>query len=161
MTLELTPMSRVEFASWRDGAQGDLADELVAIGLHEADAAERAAVLLADLLPDGLQTKGHHLWTVRLGYEPIGVAWLSLRERTGGTEAEVHDVLVEGPWRGQGLGRELMEAIETFVRAAGARSISFRMFGRNRAGLALCESLGYQVSTQTMRKSLAAPDPRG
>ncbi len=109
MTLQLTPMTRAEFAAWRDGAQGDLADELVAVG----------------------------------------------------TEAVVHDALVEAPWRGLGLGRELMESIEAFIRDEGATSVVFRIFGRNRAGKTLCESLGYQVASTTMRKSLGAVHPRG
>jgi len=161
MTLQLTPMTRAEFAAWRDGAQGDLADELVAVGVEEAAAGSRASSMLSDLLPDGLETKNHHLWTARRGHEQVGVVWFSLCERVGGTEAVVHDVLVEAPWRGLGLGRELMESIEAFVRDEGATSVVFRIFGHNRAGKTLCESMGYQVASTTMRKSLGAAHPRG
>ena len=64
---------------------------------------------------------------------------------------------VAEPYRGQGLGRRLMEAAEEWARQQGLPRISLSAGARNRLGQKLYESLGYEVETLRMGKRLSPP----
>ncbi len=112
-----------------------------------ADAFASAAREQAALLPQGLATPGHHIWTVRADGSPVGHVWLAVRGApTGGRQAHLFDVEVAPEARGRGLGRAAVLAAEDAARGLGARRMTLNVFAHNTPALRLYDTLGYAVT---------------
>jgi ribosomal protein S18 acetylase RimI-like enzyme len=68
--------------------------------------------------------------------------------------AYVSDLVVLPAYRGQGLGRGLLEAAQAFARAHGARTIWIGVLSRNRAARELYQELGFMPYHLQMVKRL-------
>jgi ribosomal protein S18 acetylase RimI-like enzyme len=93
---------------------------------------------------------------------PAGFVWVARthNDSTGQLEASLLNQYVAEPYRGQGLGRHLMETAEEWARQQGLPRISLSVGVHNAIGQRLYESLGYEVETLRMTKKLVpqAPD---
>jgi ribosomal protein S18 acetylase RimI-like enzyme len=93
---------------------------------------------------------------------PAGFIWVARthNDSTGQLEASLLNQYVAEPYRGQGLGRHLMEAAEEWARQQGLPRISLSVGVHNAIRQRLYESLGYEVETLRMTKELVpqAPD---
>lgn len=120
----------------------------VALGLSQA--------AFASLLPQGLETPGHHLYTVRdaASEEPVAVLYLAERPRGGRSGAYVYDIKVGAEHRGKGYGRATMNAALERARSLGAEEISLHVFGRNTTARRLYRSLGFVETDVDMSLSL-------
>lgn len=155
--LSLRSMTQEEYDDYCTWSQRDYAAEMTAAGQLDAEAAvQRAAVEFAELLPDGLASSGMHFWTARVGDgdEPVGLGWVEIRRRSSGVSAWIYDVQVGAGHRGQGLGRQLMEALHDASRELGATTIALNVFGHNTVAIGLYDSLGYAVTAQQMKRDL-------
>jgi ribosomal protein S18 acetylase RimI-like enzyme len=85
-----------------------------------------------------------------------GFVWVARTHNdfTGQLEASLLNQYVGEPYRGQGLGRRLMETAEAWAREQGLPRISLSVGAHNAIGQRLYESLGYQVETLRMTKRL-------
>ena len=156
-------MNEDEFLAFGERSRRDYAIELVASdALAPEAAAERTAEEFARLLPDGLASPGMHLWTALIGgtagdddaEQPVGHGWLELRHTPSGVSAWVFDVHLDEDRRGQGFGRQMMEALHDAARGLGATTIGLNVFGHNTAAVGLYDSLGYRVTSQQMSRDL-------
>jgi GNAT superfamily N-acetyltransferase len=112
-----------------------------------ADALAAAAREQAALLPQGLATPGHHIWTVRADGSPVGHVWLAVRGApTGGRQAHLFDVEVAPEARGRGLGRAAVLAAEEAALGLGAGRMTLNVFAHNTPARRLYDALGYAVS---------------
>ncbi|WP_297624823.1 GNAT family N-acetyltransferase [Nocardioides sp.] len=155
--VRLRPMTQEEYAAYRAGAEREYAEDMAASGqLDLAAAVERSAAQYAELLPDGLDSPGMHLWTAETGdpAEPVGLGWIELRRRRAGVSAWIYDIHVDAARRGEGLGRGIMEALHDAARGLGATSVALNVFGHNATAIHLYESLGYAVTAQQMKRDL-------
>ena len=146
-----------DFDPWSEHSVRGFAAQQVAAGLHsEAEAMAYAREQLARLLPSGLATPLHSLWTVREAApgdaDDAVVGWLWLRVRPLGSEVEafLFDVEVVEHARGRGLGRATMLAAEEAARDLGADVVRLNVFGHNTAARGLYESLGYVATSTTV-----------
>lgn len=87
---------------------------------------------------------------------PAGFVWVAKdqNDSTGQMEALLLNQYVAEAYRGQGLGRRLMETAEEWAREQGLPRISLAVGVHNTIGQRLYESLGYQVETLRMSKKL-------
>jgi ribosomal protein S18 acetylase RimI-like enzyme len=87
---------------------------------------------------------------------PAGFVWVAQthNDSTGQLEASLLNQYVAEPYRGQGLGRHLMETAEEWARQQGLPQISLSVGVHNAIGQRLYESLGYEVETLRMTKKL-------
>lgn len=155
-------MAEARFRIWSPQSVAGFAAQQVAAGLVAATEASTAAEkAFADLLPDGLATPGHHLWTVRAGEDEVGDLWLRVRPLSAEVEAYVFDVELVPEARGKGLGRATMLAAEDAARGLGATVMRLNVFGHNRPAVRLYESLGYVVAGATMTCRLDVERPSG
>jgi len=67
-------------------------------------------------------------------------------------------VEVSAGHRGKGYGRAIMLAAEDELRQRGAERLGLNVFGTNRTAIALCDSLGFAVTSQQMSKPLTGSD---
>lgn len=90
------------------------------------------------------------------GSQLVGFVWLVLEvDLAGRRRGEVAAVYVEPRWRGQGLGRRLMEEAEAVFRAWGCESVFLMVTASNEVAVNLYRSLGYAVSRYQMEKTLS------
>ena len=148
-------MTEEQYTVYRRGAEADYARSIADSGAMPLTEAERkAADDYARLLPDGLRTPGHHLWTVYDDAREVGLLWLQLEQKSDGLHAFVFDIEVIAELRRQGYGRATMEAAERVCRERGAVSIGLNVFGFNVGARNLYEHMGFEVTSVQMRKRL-------
>lgn len=153
----LTPMTEDEFAEYRAHAVRNYADEKVRAGNWSAEEAYRLAEETLDmLLPEGVATPEHHLFTVeRDDGTSIGWLWLAERvEANADRHAFVYEILIFEEFRRQGYGRAAMEAAEAKTRKLGLETIKLHVFGHNHAARALYNELGYAETNVMMEKRI-------
>jgi ribosomal protein S18 acetylase RimI-like enzyme len=92
---------------------------------------------------------------------PAGFVWVARthNDATGQLEASLLSQYVAEAYRGQELGRRLLETAEAWARGQGLPRISLSVGVDNILGQRLYESLGYQVETLRMTKRLSAQAP--
>ncbi len=160
--VHLLPLTEDEYAAWADASTQAYAAQQVQAGLLtrvEAEAVAREQLAL--LLPQGLRTPSHHLWTARLDEAVVGHLWIQLRPRPDGAEAYILDVAVDASARGRGLGRATMLLAETHALALGARSMALNVFGHNLPARRLYDSLGYRPVRTTVVRDLVSGHASG
>lgn len=121
-----------------------------------AEALEKSANELAQLLPDGVKTPNHYLFTVvDADSQPIGMVWYMVRSRPQGTDAFIYDIRMHENARGQGYGTATLKAVEEDATLRGATSISLHVFGHNEGAFRLYQRVGYRVTNINMTKELS------
>ena len=153
--LSLRPMSQEEYVAWRERSEREDAEDIATSRDLTPEAAEAASRgEFAQLLPDGLASADMHLFTAVVDDEPVGIGWFELRQRASGVSAWIFDIRLDEERRGQGLGRQLLDALHDAAREVGATSMTLNVFGDNTTAIRLYESAGYTVTAQQMRHDL-------
>ena len=109
------------------------------------------------LLTEGLATPGHHLFVAEDQGSGARLGHLWFGPRTNDPDAGVvwlYDISVEEAERGLGVGRAMMELLETEARSVGIRRIELNVFGDNAAARRLYEASGYIEMTRQLGKDL-------
>lgn len=136
------PMTGPEFETYlTDGARG-YADELLASGVFDDEAAAmaEAEASMDRLLPDGLDTPGNRLWTVCADDgAPIGILWVNMQEE----RAFIYDIEMREGARGRGFGTQTLRAAAAHTRDAGLPLLALNVFGSNDAARRLYSREGY------------------
>jgi ribosomal protein S18 acetylase RimI-like enzyme len=157
--ITLEPMTDEEFKAWVEPMIRDYAEQHVASGDWAAeDALELARTETVTLLPGGVRTKGHHLYTTRDAAtgEHVGVLWINIRPKVGKTEAFIYDIVIDEDRRGRGYGRATMLACVERARELGADSVGLHVFGDNTVARGLYRSLGFAETSVQMSLPLEA-----
>ena len=148
-------MSSDEYAAWYAESLVDYAQSFVDSGILSPDQARRRAEDdFSRLLPDGVDTAEHVLRCAFVDDQRVGVVWVHVFDRDGAVEAFVYDVEVAPEHRGKGYGRALMQACHELCRERGAGAVSLNVFGHNEVARRLYDSLGYQVTSTSMKLAL-------
>ena len=111
-----------------------------------------------NLLPEGVASKGQHLFSLKdaVTGQNVGMIWFAVGEQDGQQVAFICDFLVHKAFRGRGYGKAALVGLEQRVKALGVTSISLHVFGHNRAARGLYEKLSYRVTNVNMTKRLEA-----
>jgi ribosomal protein S18 acetylase RimI-like enzyme len=151
-TVTLRPMTEAEFESWKERIGVGYAGAIgPARALTPEQALEQSHKELRQLLPDGLATKEHLLWSAYAeDGTVVGDLWIHARKPV----PFVYDIEVREDQRGHGYGRAIMLAGEEECRSRGFDRLDLNVFGDNTTAIALYDSLGYVVISQQMRKQL-------
>ncbi|WP_250003673.1 N-acetyltransferase [Actinoplanes sp. M2I2] len=148
--LRLEPMTGEQFVDYRRYTEEHFAQSMINAGRSEAEARAEAARSTSGLLPDGLATPEHHVWTAYDGDLDVGVLWLRIR----GTSAFGFDLLVHEHLRRRGYGRAMMLAAEQKCREHGVVTIGLHVFAHNPGAVSLYEQMGFTVSSYNMSRTL-------
>jgi ribosomal protein S18 acetylase RimI-like enzyme len=148
----LQPMSEVEFATYRAQLVATYAQDLLDAGAFSdlGSALESSARQTDDLLPEGLRSPGHHLWTATDGAIPVGLLWI----HADGPAAFIYDIEVAPEQRRRGYGREILDAGARAAVDLGAEVLGLNVFGHNDGARAMYEKAGYATTEQTFRIAL-------
>jgi ribosomal protein S18 acetylase RimI-like enzyme len=148
------PMTQAEYEHLRSWLDEDYAQDVAKVmAMSPEEGREAAQKQLAELLPTGLSSEGHHFWKITA---PDGVAvgdlWVQIGPAKG--RAFIYFIGIDEAFRGKGYGRAAMQALEAEVRPLGATRIDLSVFGDNATAIHLYQSLGYQIQAMGMRKPI-------
>jgi ribosomal protein S18 acetylase RimI-like enzyme len=73
---------------------------------------------------------------------------------TGERHAHISDIVVARDGEGQGVGRALMQAAETWAQSRGYRFVTLGVFPNNTRARSLYERLGFRTDVHRMLKVL-------
>jgi ribosomal protein S18 acetylase RimI-like enzyme len=152
----LVPMTQAEYVGFVSKSIRAYANDEVASGhWSEAEALELAKHSFDVLLPLGLATPEHHLFTIRGdGALTLGMLWIALQKRAGKRIAYVYDVYISPLHRRRGYAAEAFVALESKARDLGFNGIGLHVFGHNSGAQALYAKLGFIATDINMFKSL-------
>jgi ribosomal protein S18 acetylase RimI-like enzyme len=155
--VRLDPMTDDEYAGFYERQVEGYAATNVRQGLwSEEESIDRSLKSLESLLPKGLATEDHFIYTARdaAGSDAVGVLWVALRPKLKGHELYIYDIEVDERFRSQGYGRATMNAAAAKARELGAASVGLNVFAFNETARALYLSLGYRDKTHQMSLEL-------
>lgn len=155
--IALRPMTAPEFQRYLKPAIRGYAQMHIRAGdVEPKQALRRAKADYAELLPKGLASPGHHLYSITLADDgkPIGIVWFELKQRQGKRKAFIFDFAINRAQRGKGFGSRSMSAIEQQAKLLGAVAVDLHVFGHNLAARGLYEKCGYRYTGMHMTKDL-------
>ncbi len=148
-------MSREIYDAWVERSPAEYAAGHVAAGNWPAEGSlERARAEFRTLLPDGLETKGQELWSIRdSDGRHAGILWVGPRPNAE-RALFIWDIEVEPEARGRGIGRAALEALHAWARDHGYDRVGLHVFGANDVARRLYLRLGYLETDVAMEKRL-------
>lgn len=156
-SVRLRPLREDEWESFVERSKHEYAADMVANGgLTKDFAHQKAERDFTSTLPDGLATEGHYIFAVESAEtgDAVGRAWFARRDIFGEEGAFVYDIQIDERFRGQGLGRAAMVALEVEVHRQGLSRIALNVFGGNEVARGLYRSLAYAETALWMTKGL-------
>ncbi len=151
----LTPMTQSEFDAFLAQAVPEYAADNVRAGYwDEAEALEKSRKEFEMLLPQGLQSENHYLYTVYDEEQAVGLIWMRANMDRPTKSGFIFDIRIDGKFRGKGYGKQAMLLIEEKARELGLKSIGLHVFAVNNVARSLYESIGYEISSLNMIKQL-------
>ena len=155
MTVHLEPMSELEFAGYFETIVRDYAKDQVEAGYWDvSDALELSRKSTERLLPQGVRTPNHYVYTVQDGELRVGIIWMKANLDTANKNGFIYDIAIDESRRGKGYGRQAMQLIEEKARELGLGQMGLHVFAKNKVALNLYESLGYETKSLNMIKDL-------
>jgi ribosomal protein S18 acetylase RimI-like enzyme len=152
----LVPMSDAEYASFLETAIPGYAADKVASGQWSPEQSlELSRKVYEELLPEGLKTANHYLYSVRDHQaQTVGALWIGVKEQAGKRIAYIYDIEIRPEHRLRGHAARALAAAEDEARSLGLCGIGLHVFGHNIGARALYEKLGYQPTNINMYKPL-------
>jgi ribosomal protein S18 acetylase RimI-like enzyme len=154
--IELVPMTAEQFDAWLPGAIAEYAGEHVATGRwSKEESIQRSREEHEKLLPQGLATPTHRLWSIvrSSDREVVGVLWINVTDKPR-PAAFVYNIEIYPQFRRHGYAMHAMTRLEEQARRMGLEAIRLHVFGHNTAARPLYEKLGYVATNINMSKSL-------
>lgn len=155
--VRLVPMTSQEFDAFLEHSIETYAQENVRAGYwSETEAISRSRKEHRILLPDGLKSRYHHLYTIREieSGEQVGILWFKTDLDSSRGSAHIFDLEIHKPYRRRGYARQAMQELEDVARGMGLRQLGLHVFAHNQPAQRLYEHLGYQTASLNMLKDL-------
>ncbi|RBP07914.1 N-acetyltransferase [Rossellomorea aquimaris] len=153
--IRLQPMQDCEYTLWIQESIKEYAEEKTKAGNFQKETSlEQAENEFNQLLPDGLESKDHYLFTLLddKNQEDVGTLWINVQE--DGKEAFIYDIKIHESKRGKGYGKEALKSLDSFAREKDISKISLHVFGHNKVALSLYQNTGFEVTNVLMSKTL-------
>jgi ribosomal protein S18 acetylase RimI-like enzyme len=155
MNVSLVAATHADVAEYLVDARESYCANLIEAGVPASVSARTADETFGQSFPGGRPAAGHLVFRIEHRGEKAGVLWIGPQSTTEPKRWWVHDIVIDGALRGQGLGRQAMLLAESEARAQGAVELGLNVFGHNTVAVALYQSLGYEMTSMRMRKPLS------
>ncbi len=153
--VRLEQMTQEQFDEYLQSVRQRNAVDYARAGVLPIKEAEHtSAADLDSLLPNGLQTKGHLLFTAYDGATPVGTAWFQLTRKADGVHAFGNEIRVPDDLRGRGYGRAILRATGDYLEQRQVVTVGGRVLGYNTKAKALFEEIGLKDQTVQLKKAL-------
>ena len=152
----LIPMTEAEYSHYVLGAVPSFAAEKATSGeWTQEEALNLSRKAFQKLLPRGLNTPDHYLYTVQDGAgNPVGVLWMAAIKRGDQRIAYVYEIGIKPEHRRKGFAKGALLRLEGIAREMGLSGIALHVFGHNKQAQALYSGLGYQPTNIKLFKPL-------
>ncbi|NNG38705.1 GNAT family N-acetyltransferase [Flexivirga sp. ID2601S] len=150
--LTLRPMTPAHYADFARFSADHYARELLAAGAAPSLAAAESAAResFARLLPDGLDTRGHWMWTAFAGDAAVGMLWIEMQPE----RAFIFNIEVGPAHRRKGHATQILRAGAEQTRIAGRGTLALNVWGHNTGAKRLYDAAGYLTTDQVFRRDL-------
>jgi GNAT superfamily N-acetyltransferase len=149
-------MSPERYVTWHAYSVAGYAEENVRSGRWTQDEAlANSEADFKSLLPNGLDTAGHWLWSVQDSTgdgDEVGILWVATDRRPG--HAFIYDIEMDPAQRGKGYGSATLLALEGWCREHDITTIGLHVFGHNTGAWQLYKRMGYIETSVQMEKHL-------
>jgi ribosomal protein S18 acetylase RimI-like enzyme len=154
--MTLVPMTHTEYFTFVSVAIPAYATDKVASGQwSEAESLDLARQSFHALLPRGLETPDHHLFTIcDESAHSLGLLWMAVQKRADKRVAYIYDIHIDPPNRRRGYATGALLALEHKAHELGFSGIVLHVFGQNAGAQALYAKLGFVATNITMFKCL-------
>ncbi len=150
--IDLKPMQENEFKKFREDFVNDWAVDISrAEDLDVLESVRQAIIRTDEDLPNGLETKGHHLFIITRDNQPIGTLWFSTLKKG---RAFLDDITLYPQFRGLGYGRQVLDSFEAKAKELGVSHIDLYVYAHNSVVFELYKKSGYQTVGFKMHKRL-------
>ena len=155
--VQFVPMTESEFEIYLSEDIPRYAEDHIKVGSwHPAEALEESRHEHQELLPDGLASKNHYLYSIvdkKLGHR-VGIIWFAANVQRPRCPAFLYDFQIFDEFRGKGYGAQALTAFEDQVKKLGIEMISLHVFANNEIAQALYKKKGYEVTGIHMTKRI-------
>jgi ribosomal protein S18 acetylase RimI-like enzyme len=150
--IKLESLQQEDFERFLEHEIQGYADDHVRNGNWPAEGAlERSRKEFETYLPEGIHTPDQYLWAlVDDAGNKIGVLWVQLKDH----KAFIFDFVIDEEFRGKGLGKQALRAMDEALKSMSAESVALHVFGDNIVAQELYKKAGYQITGIHMKKSL-------
>ena len=155
--VRLVPMTEIEFPAYLEDDIERYAQAHIRAGnWHPAEALQKSREEHQRLLPDGVATNNHYLFTIEdeATDSQVGSIWFAVHDQQLQPLAFVYDFLIYEEFRRRGYGTQALLALEAKVKELGIAKIALHVFGDNHVAKALCEKVGYEITSSWMAKKI-------
>lgn len=94
------------------------------------------------------------VWGVFDNEELIGYVWAYQHQFREEVRVYVNEIHVAEPYRGRGIGKQLLSAVESMAKERGYGAIYIHAEGNNEGAISLYRSQGYEIERVQLRKGL-------
>ncbi len=153
--ITLENMNAEDYNRFYDFAVKDYASEKTKAGNYkEEEALERAKQDFANLLPGGLETENHLLWTIMVSETAEKAGYLWVFAESSKQTAFIYNIVIFDHFQGKGLGTQALGSLENVLKERGIKKLELHVFGHNEGAFRLYEKLGFGVTNIIMAKDL-------
>ncbi|HEV3212959.1 MAG TPA: GNAT family N-acetyltransferase [Acidimicrobiales bacterium] len=143
-----------ELAAWLPVSLAEYVEGRMGAGETREVATRIATEQRAQVFPGGVPAPGHHLFSVVVDGERVGMVWLGPTADHDDVGRYLFNVEIDADKRGRGYGRAAMRAAEAWAVTQGATRLSLNVWGGNDVARSLYDSLGYVVAATHMYRDL-------
>jgi ribosomal protein S18 acetylase RimI-like enzyme len=147
--IEFLPLSREEFNCFYQDFIIEYANIMVKAKMFQdrQEAINTAKTQLLAFFPEGLATKGQHLFKLKQSAQHVGILWYSETEATNkhGMTAWLCYISIEPAFRRRGYAKAAIKKMEAHLKSLGIEWVGLNIFSYNSSAKQLYESLGYTV----------------
>ncbi|MDB5983070.1 MAG: Histone acetyltransferase [Pseudomonas sp.] len=122
---------------------------------QQADALQATMQGLQELLPNGLETPGHHVFNLHAADDEIvGVLWFGVSREHDIETLFIYDLEIAPHARRRGHGKAALQQVEHWATARAIQNIELNVFFDNHPARALYEGFGLKPREMTLTKPL-------
>ena len=157
----LIPIEQDDFEAFLEHEIVEYTQDKVKSGNWLAEEAlEKSRAEFMSLLPDGTQTKDQFVFNIldEQTHQKLGVLWVQVKMDEPHRRAFICDFVIESQFRGQGFGKQALQAMDKKLGEMNVESVSLHVFAHNTTAIALYEKMGYVVTNLYMCKKLTGDE---
>lgn len=141
-----------EFSTWvRDYAQ----EKIDSGNWKQEEALEQSRKEHLYLLPEGVHTEGHHLFSIlNESQENVGMIWFGIKEQGEPVGAFIWKFEIYEKFRRCGYASASLTELRRMLAGMGVKRVSLHVFASNRAAVSLYEKMGYEPTNIVMARDV-------
>lgn len=152
--LKLKKMANKEYEDYLSSAVEKYAQEKINSGnWPEENAIERSKKIFEKLLPAGLETENHYLFSIYNNAQHLGYIWFKIDEENKDV-VFLNDIIIFKEYRGKGYGKKTMKLLEKKVKELNCKKIQLHVFGHNKVAISLYKKLNFKITNLKMEKNI-------